>query len=341
MKQIPASLLTLVAGIAIALISLWVGQNNGLLPEQASEQAPLVDNFFNVMVTIGTALFLVVEGSILIFVIKYRRRAGDDGDGLPVEGNLALEAFWTAIPAIIVIGLGVYSVAVFQEMGGLSPGGHGAMAHHHSSVLVAQAPTSSPIAGDVTPLIDNSTTVATADDILASPEEAKFGVGAPTDEIGKPPDLIVNVTGMQYAWLFNYPTEGVTAGELHVPIGKDVQLNLTGQDVIHSFWVPQFRLKQDVMPGEKSELRFVATKVGSYPVVCTELCGSYHGAMRSQVIVHPQDEYDQWLADNQIAQKSDHQAIAINPQDMTPTEFLTPYSDEMGVNRDLLAQLHH
>ncbi|MGL5066130.1 MAG: cytochrome C oxidase subunit II, partial [Microcoleus sp.] len=81
MKQIPASLLTLLAGMAIALISLWVGQNHGLLPEQASEQAPLVDNFFNVMVTIATALFLVVQGAIVWFVIQFRKPAGDETDG--------------------------------------------------------------------------------------------------------------------------------------------------------------------------------------------------------------------------------------------------------------------
>ena len=64
MKEIPASVITLVIGVIVTLISLWVGQNHGLLPEQASEQAPLVDGFFNVMVTIGTALCLVVEGAM-------------------------------------------------------------------------------------------------------------------------------------------------------------------------------------------------------------------------------------------------------------------------------------
>jgi cytochrome c oxidase subunit 2 len=101
-----------------------MGQNNHLLPEQASEQAPLVDGFFNVMATIGMALFIVVEGAIVYSLIRFRRRKGDDTDGLPIEGQPAPGSFWTAIPAVIVVGLGLYSVVVFQEMGGFSPGGH-------------------------------------------------------------------------------------------------------------------------------------------------------------------------------------------------------------------------
>jgi cytochrome c oxidase subunit II len=124
MKQIPAPFWTLILGIVVTLVSLWVGQNNHLLPVQASEQAPLVDDLFNAMVTIGTALFIVVQGAIIYSMIRFRRREGDDTDGLPIDGNLPLEAFWTAIPAVIVVGLGLYSVVVFQEMGGFSPGGH-------------------------------------------------------------------------------------------------------------------------------------------------------------------------------------------------------------------------
>ena len=107
MKNIPSSLLALTAGIAITLISLWYGNNHGLLPVQASVQAPMVDNLFNVMVIIATALFIIVEGTILYFAIRYRRRKGDDGDGIPLEGNLQHDALWTANPANIVIGLGI------------------------------------------------------------------------------------------------------------------------------------------------------------------------------------------------------------------------------------------
>ena len=331
MKQIPVSLLTLTAGIIITLISLWVGQNHGLLPEQASVQAPLVDGLFNTMLTIATALFLVVEGAIIIFVIMFRKRAGDETDGLPIEGNLPLEAFWTAIPAIIVIGLGVYSVAVFQEMGGLNPGDHAAMAHHHGKqgTLVAQMPSATPVAGDVIPLLADAEGV---------PKDPRYGVGTP--EGAKPADVTVNVTGIQFAWLFNYPGSGITTGELHIPVGKDVRLNISAQDVLHSFWVPQFRLKQDAIPGQEAELRFIATKVGTYPVVCAELCGSYHGGMRTQVIVQTPEEYDQWVQQNRVAEAPQLQTIAINTAELTSSEYLAPYTQELGINPETLIQLH-
>ncbi|MBD2438428.1 cytochrome c oxidase subunit II [Nostoc sp. FACHB-110] len=281
MKQIPQGIITLIAGILITLISLWVGQNNHLLPEQASAQAPLVDNFFNVMVGIGTALFLVVQGAIAFSVFKFRRRRGDNGDGAFIEGSFPLEILWTIIPGIIVVGLGIYSVDVYTEMGGMDEIGHHGMTH--------QA-------------------------MMAEAKSDPIGIGSTPINEGKPPSLVVNVTGMQYAWLFNYPDSNVNTGELHVPIGQDVLLNISANDVIHSFWVPQFRLKQDAIPGQATQLRFTATKIGTYPIVCAELCGGYHGSMRTSVVVHTQEDYNRWLAENQIAQQPEiDQTVAVNP----------------------------
>lgn len=334
MQQLPISLLTLTAGILITLISLWVGQNHHLLPVQASAQAPLVDGFFNVMVTIGVALFLVVEGAILLFAIMFRRRPGDNTDGEPIEGNFSLEIFWTAIPALIVIGLGIYSVEVYQQMGGFAPAT--AMMAHVGHPASHPNRADSAIAAPLTPSTDGTMQVADAQDAPT------YGIGATPAEQGKAADLTVNVLGLQYAWVFTYPDQGITAGELHVPLGQDVQLNISAQDVIHSFWVPQFRLKQDALPGNKTELRFVATRLGTYPVVCAELCGSYHGGMRTQVIVHTPEEYDQWVA-SQVAAAPETpalEAIATRPADLAPTDFLTPYARDLGVTSTALAQLH-
>jgi cytochrome c oxidase subunit II len=329
MKDIPSSILALTAGILITLISLWVGQNHGLMPEQASEQAPLVDGLFNVLMTICTALFIVVQGALVLFIVKFRRRAGDNTDGLPIEGNLPLEIFWTALPAVVVIIMSIYSTEVFQNMGGLNPGDHdhGSMAHHHTqpAAVVAQLPSEGAIAGDTAP-------------VIPAPY-ARYGFGANPTEVGKSPALQVGVVGMQYAWLFNYPG-GVVTGELHVPVGRDVELNLSAKDVIHSFWVPQFRLKQDALPGLPTELRFVATKTGTYPVICAELCGSYHGGMKTQVIVQTQADYDTWWGSMQVAQQPDFkQAIAAKP--LSDSEFLAPYAAEVSVSTASLAQLHH
>jgi cytochrome c oxidase subunit II len=334
MNQIPASILTLVAGILITIVSYWYGQNNHLMPEQASAQAPLVDGFFNVMVMIATALFIVVEGAILLFAIKYRKRAGDETDGVPVSENFALEVFWTAVPAIIVLGLGVYSVEVYRDMGGFDLVGHSAMAHVHSPSHMAKM-SGSAIAA---PLIADSEEMTP--ETAIAPKPAKYGFGATPAEEGKAPDLLVNVTGMQFAWIFNYPDSGVTAGELHVPVGKDVQINLTATDVIHSFWVPQFRIKQDAMPGIPTQMRFVATKTGEFAVYCAELCGGYHGAMRTRVIVHTPEEYDSWLQENRIAQQQEMKnAVAVNPAELPTSEFLAPYASEMGITHETLAQL--
>lgn len=346
MKQIPTPLLTLTAGVVITLLSLWVGQNHGLLPEQASVQAPLVDDLFDVMMTIGTALFIVVEGAILYFVIRFRHKAGDDEDGIPLEGNLPLEAFWTAIPAIIVIGLGLYSVEVFQDMGGFSPGGQpGTPIAEHQATLIAQAPSEQEVAGDVMPLMAQ----ADMEDMESSEKTQRvYGFGASPEAGDRTADVVVDVSGMQYAWLFNYPDSGIMTGELHIPVNRDVQLNITARDVIHSFWVPQFRLKQDAIPGEQTELRFVANRPGTYPIVCAELCGSYHGGMRAEVIVHPEDEFEQWLADNRVAQANPNEgestlaeAIATNVTDLSVPEFLEPYGQEMGVDPASLEHLHH
>jgi cytochrome c oxidase subunit 2 len=344
MQKIPASVWTLVAGVLVTLVSLWVGQHHGLLPEQVSAQAPLVDGFFNIMMTIATALFLVVEGAIVIFAIKFRRRPGDDTDGIPIEGNVPLEILWTAIPAVIVFGLGTYSVQVYEEMGGFHAAGQGMMAHHHVPAIARQA-SGSAIAA---PLLVNSseTTLDLAEASSTASKSVKYGLGATPENANKPADLVVDVLGMQYAWIFTYPDRGVTSGELHIPLGKDVQLNLSAQDVIHSFWLPQFRLKQDAIPGQPTELRFVATKVGTYPVVCAELCGGYHGSMRTQVVIHSPEEFEAWLTENQVAQQMEpnqlqaNQAIATNPASLTPTEFLAPYASAMGIKPAMLNQLH-
>ncbi|EFA68409.1 cytochrome C oxidase subunit II [Cylindrospermopsis raciborskii S07] len=320
MQKVPVSLWTLLVGMIISPISIWIGQHHHLLPIQASAQAPLVDNFFNVMFTIAVALFLIVEGTIVIFLFVYRRRAGDASDGIPIEGNLALEIFWTAIPTVIVIALGIYSVNIYNQMGGLEPGSHPHHIAHVSGTAIAAT-------------MDNES--KSSSNSLHTPA-ANIGIGASPETQNKPADLVVNVQGMQFAWLFNYPETDINAGELHIPVGADVQLNLSATDVIHSFWVPQFRLKQDAIPGVPTELRFVATKPGTYPIVCTELCGGYHGSMRSQVIVHSQEEFNHWLTENQVAQQNSPQILAVNPGDVSPTEFLAPYVQNMGINSQII-----
>jgi cytochrome c oxidase subunit 2 len=90
-------------------------------------------------------------------------------------------------------------------------------------------------------------------------------IGASPNREGKPPALMVNLTAMQYAWIVTYPDTGVVSSELHVPVGRETMLNLSANDVIHAFWVPEFRLKQDAIPGRQSEIRFTPAKWVSIP----------------------------------------------------------------------------
>lgn len=352
-ETVPTSLLTLTLGVVVTLFSLWLGQNHGLMPEAVSEQAPLVDRFFNLMMTIATALFLVVEGAILFAVIRFRRKPGDEADAPPIHGNLPLEVFWTAIPAVIVIGLGLYSVEVYGEMGGFENSSAGMMmshsGHHTHETRSANQPSAlmgSAIAAPLpmtAPDLESATDPLLADQGDEQPEvpNPKYGFGAAPDAMGKPADLVVDVLGLQYAWIFTYPDSGVVSGELHIPIGRSVQLRINAQDVIHSFWVPQFRLKQDALPGQPSQLQFVATKLGDYPIVCAELCGAYHGSMRSRVIVHSEDEFDTWLQ-SQVAQQAEATpTVALTPTAASDTDFLASYAQDLGVTPAVLTQLPH
>ena len=109
-----------------------------------------------------------------------------------------------------------------------------------------------------------------------------------------PNALVINVTAHQWDWSFSYP-EGFTSNELHLPINKQVVLEMQSLDVIHSFWVPEFRIKQDVVPGHITEYRITPDLLGNYTVRCAELCGTSHAYMERPVIVTSQSDYDSWV----------------------------------------------
>jgi cytochrome c oxidase subunit 2 len=106
--------------------------------------------------------------------------------------------------------------------------------------------------------------------------------------------MIVDVVGMKWKWTFNYP-QGFSNDTLVVPVNKPVRLRVTSTDVIHSFYVPAFRTKADVVPGRYHSLWFQATKTGVFPVLCTQYCGTSHSYMLSAVKVVDADGYKAWL----------------------------------------------
>ncbi len=125
-------------------------------------------------------------------------------------------------------------------------------------------------------------------------------------------EMTVNVTGKQWIWSFSYPEqENIGSGELVLPVDRTAVLKMNAEDVIHSFWVPEFRVKQDLVPGRETTLRITPTEVGSYKLRCAEICGLSHTQMEADVRVLSVEEFQAW-----VDEKSAAPAFA----DMTPEE---------------------
>ena len=111
------------------------------------------------------------------------------------------------------------------------------------------------------------------------------------------PDQAMNiyVVGRQWMWKIQHPNGRREINELHVPIGQPVKLTLASQDVIHSFYIPAFRVKQDVVPGRYVTMWFQPTRAGEYHLFCAEYCGTYHSGMIGRVVVMQPEEFQKWL----------------------------------------------
>ncbi|MDX1991132.1 MAG: cytochrome c oxidase subunit II [bacterium] len=203
----------------------------------ASAEAEQIDALFTVLLGIGGAIFLLVQGLLLYSIIRFRAKPGDMSDGPTIHGNTLLELIWTAIPAVIVLFLVIYSYSVWTDI-----------------------------------------------------TQTRSG------------EQTVLANGARFAWTFEYDVEyddpqtgtaqtmTISSPELHTYIGQPVRMELTTQDVNHAFWVPEMRMKQDLLAGRQTEVRFTPVQEGRYRVVCAELCGSGHGLMYSYIIVHPSRE---------------------------------------------------
>jgi cytochrome c oxidase subunit 2 len=130
-----------------------------------------------------------------------------------------------------------------------------------------------------------------------------FGAGyswAVLDEIEEPAKnpMTVDVFAQQFAWSFGYPGKGDvwSQGEVHVPLGRQVNFKLHSQDVIHSFWVPEWRIKKDAVPGITTTAIVTPDRLGTYQLICAELCGFGHATMRAKVVVERPAEFREWVA---------------------------------------------
>ena len=311
--------------VLVVAASIWYGQNNGLLPVAAGDEASLYDGLFNTILAIAFGFFLIIEGFIIYAMVKFRRRKGDNADGATIHENLSLEIVWTAIPTVIVMWVAIYSFDVYtamqgsQDMDGMAHGGMSHAVAHHDHGGNPKATLAS----------------ANGDGVLMAGTLPEGG-----DNV-----VAIDVSAMQFAWIFNYPNEIATA-ELHVPVGKKVRLNMNAVDVLHAFWVPQLRIKQDVIPGRETYLEFTPRVVGEYPVVCAELCGSYHGGMRTTMVIDTPEDYAKWLKEQQEIASNDPQAIvashSLPASQMTEQEYLAGKVSPMNDHQmaDLMATSH-
>jgi cytochrome c oxidase subunit 2 len=137
-------------------------------------------------------------------------------------------------------------------------------------------------------------------DFRGAPVWAKVKIERPAS------DVAIQVTGRQFNWEIVYPgpdgrfgtaDDKLFVDEMHVPLGRPVRVTFRSRDVIHSFFLPHFRLKQDAVPGRAIEGWFEATRAGSYELPCAQLCGFGHSGMKAMLHVHPPAEYARWVAE--------------------------------------------
>lgn len=212
-----------------------------LIPPGSSTFARDIDRIYYVILAITGIAFVVVETTLIVFLIRYRGRPGRKGHY--THGSKTPEIIWTSVTAAVVVMLGLLSAPVWHRIKG-------------------------------------------------------------RDSV--PPNaLALGVAVKQFEWHFTYPGPDGRLGtgddfelrnQLHVPVDSPVVVTLESEDVIHSFFVPAWRIKQDAVPGMHIRVWFQPTEVGSFELGCAELCGFGHYRMRASVTVHAKDDYARWMA---------------------------------------------
>jgi cytochrome c oxidase subunit II len=193
--------------------------------------------------------------------------------------ELLVPIFWVALAVFVVVeGLLIYSVVRFRQRPGSS------------------IPTQ--IHGNTT--IEIAWTIAPALILLVI---AVLTFRTQAIQAVQPADALkIQVIGHQWWWEFRYPDQKVvTASDMYIPVGRNITLEMTGRDVIHSFWMPKLAGKTDTIPGKNNYLSFQAEQAGIYRGLCAEFCGEEHAVMRFRVVALPQADFDNWLAQQAAA----------------------------------------
>ncbi len=209
------------------------------LPRNLSAHGQGVDEMYYIILVITGIAFVLVELGILWFIFRYRHREGRRA--LYHHGSDRLELLWTAVPALVLVFLGIYSGRIWAEI--------------------------------------------------------KDRDRLPADAVA------LHVSAKQFEWNVTHPGVDGELGtgddieernRIHVPVDRAVVVRLSSEDVIHSFFIPELRVKQDALPGDTIPLWFTATEPGELVLGCAELCGLGHYRMRARVTVHEPGGFERW-----------------------------------------------
>jgi cytochrome c oxidase subunit II len=203
---------------------------NPFMAEQSGRLAREVDGAFLFIFLVGLFFFVVTQGALIWFAIRYRRREKEESVETPyITGNRTLEIVWVVVPSLLLLAIFVYGYLVFRDIRTPPPG---------------------------------------------------------ASEI--------NVTAKQWLYLFKHPDGRSEINEVHVPVGKAVKFIMTSPDVIHGFYLPEFRVKQDIVPASYNYLWVEPDRPGRFDIYCTQYCGTGHSTMRAVMIVMSPEDYEHW-----------------------------------------------
>jgi cytochrome c oxidase subunit 2 len=241
---------------------------NANLPRRSNPMKHLI--IAGILVIIVTALLIIGMGEVQLLPVAASAQAE------PIDTMFNLEFMVIAFLFSLIVVLMVYSIVVFRRRRGDTTEGKHIEGHYRLEIFWTAVP-----------LVT----------VLGFAYLGSWSLAETTRADPKP--LEVNVIGSQWSWRFEYPALGIVSNELRLQENKQALLHLWSTDVIHSFWVPEFRVKQDALPSQEMtrDLRVTPSQVGTYTVRCAELCGLRHTYMEAPVIVLPKEDFDKWVAE--------------------------------------------
>ncbi|BAZ14094.1 cytochrome c oxidase subunit II [Calothrix sp. NIES-4071] len=271
MSRLLQYLLIAVCIAVLLVISRWVGtQAYTWMPPQATAEAQKVDQIFSFLASVGAFVLLGLVGMMLYSAIFFRASKHDYTEGHPSRGDVRLEILWTAIPTLLVAWLAFQGFQIYQQLDILNLD---RVVHLHLPL----------------------------DDAAVAAE--------PRPDQAKKADFTVDVFAKQWEWSFRYPNN-ITSNELHLPVNRRTQLNLHAQEVIHGFYVPEFRLKQDIVPLRDIDIVISPIREGKYTLRDSQFSGTYFALMQAPVYVETLEKYNQWLKGANKSMTIKNQAVA-------------------------------